>query len=168
MVVIDVTEQKETEAKLSKAIEDANVAYKTQAEFLANMSHEIRTPINGILGMIQLTLMGDDLQADYRDNRLLQRIVQITCFALLTISLISLSWKLVSTRLKKKSQILRRLLKKQLLLRYLRLMLRALSLTSTLVITFLSLFELMDRESSRFLTAYFQTLSSSHPMVVFV
>jgi signal transduction histidine kinase/ActR/RegA family two-component response regulator len=68
MVVIDVTEQKETEAKLSKAIDDANAAYKTQAEFLANMSHEIRTPINGILGMIQLTLMAEDLQADYRDN----------------------------------------------------------------------------------------------------
>ncbi|SCW50942.1 Signal transduction histidine kinase [Eubacterium ruminantium] len=68
MVVIDVTEQKETEGKLSKAIDDANAAYKTQAEFLANMSHEIRTPINGILGMIQLTLMADDLQADYRDN----------------------------------------------------------------------------------------------------
>ncbi|MBE5943588.1 MAG: response regulator [Lachnospiraceae bacterium] len=70
MVVIDVTEQKETENKLSKAIEDANAAYKTQAEFLANMSHEIRTPINGILGMLQLTLMADDLQADYRDNLL--------------------------------------------------------------------------------------------------
>jgi signal transduction histidine kinase/CheY-like chemotaxis protein len=68
MVVIDVTQQKETENKLSKAIEDANAAYKTQAEFLANMSHEIRTPINGILGMLQLTLMADDLQADYRDN----------------------------------------------------------------------------------------------------
>ncbi|MGN0396128.1 MAG: ATP-binding protein [Coprococcus sp.] len=68
MVVIDVTEQKETENKLSKAIVDANAAYKTQAEFLANMSHEIRTPINGILGMLQLTLMADDLQADYRDN----------------------------------------------------------------------------------------------------
>lgn len=70
MVVIDITEQKETENKLSKAIEDANAAYKTQAEFLANMSHEIRTPINGILGMLQLTLMADDLQADYRDNLL--------------------------------------------------------------------------------------------------
>lgn len=68
MVVIDVTSQKETENQLSKAIEDANAAYKTQAEFLANMSHEIRTPINGILGMLQLTLMADDLQADYRDN----------------------------------------------------------------------------------------------------
>lgn len=68
MVVIDVTAQKETENELSKAIEAANAAYKTQAEFLANMSHEIRTPINGILGMLQLTLMADDLQADYRDN----------------------------------------------------------------------------------------------------
>ena len=70
MVIIDITDQKETENKLSKAIEDANAAYKTQAEFLANMSHEIRTPINGILGMLQLTLMADDLQADYRDNLL--------------------------------------------------------------------------------------------------
>lgn len=70
MVVIDVTQQKEVENKLSSAIEDANAAYKTQAEFLANMSHEIRTPINGILGMLQLTLMAEDLQADYRDNLL--------------------------------------------------------------------------------------------------
>lgn len=68
MVIIDITEQKETEMNLSKARDDANVAYKTQAEFLANMSHEIRTPINGILGMLQLTLAEDDLQADYRDN----------------------------------------------------------------------------------------------------
>lgn len=68
MVIIDITELKETETKLSKAIVDANAAYKTQAEFLANMSHEIRTPINGILGMLQLTLAEDDLQADYRDN----------------------------------------------------------------------------------------------------
>ena len=68
MVVIDITDQKETENKLSKAIKDANAAYKTQSEFLANMSHEIRTPINGILGMLQLTLMAEDLQADHRDN----------------------------------------------------------------------------------------------------
>lgn len=68
MVVIDITQQKETENKLSKAIKDANAAYKTQSEFLANMSHEIRTPINGILGMLQLTLMSEDLQADHRDN----------------------------------------------------------------------------------------------------
>lgn len=68
MVVIDITEQKETQNKLSKAIKDANAAYKTQSEFLANMSHEIRTPINGILGMLQLTLMDEELQADHKDN----------------------------------------------------------------------------------------------------
>ena len=68
MVLMDITEEKETQEKLSKAIKDANAAYHTQSEFLANMSHEIRTPINGILGMLQLTLMADDLQDDYRDN----------------------------------------------------------------------------------------------------
>ena len=68
MVLTDITEEKETQEKLSKAIKDANAAYHTQSEFLANMSHEIRTPINGILGMLQLTLMADDLQDDYRDN----------------------------------------------------------------------------------------------------
>lgn len=68
LVVLDVTEQKEAEAKLSKAIEETNAAYKTQGEFLANMSHEIRTPINGILGMLQLTLISNDLTTENRDN----------------------------------------------------------------------------------------------------
>lgn len=68
LVVLDVTEQKEAEAKLSQAIDDANAAYKTQGEFLANMSHEIRTPINGILGMLQLTLISNDLTTEIRDN----------------------------------------------------------------------------------------------------
>ena len=68
MILTDITEQKETQTRLSQAMEDANAAYRTQSEFLANMSHEIRTPINGILGMLQLTLKADDLQADYRDN----------------------------------------------------------------------------------------------------
>ena len=54
MVVIDITDQKDTENKLSKAIVDANAAYKTQAEFLANMSHEIRTPLNAIVGFSDL------------------------------------------------------------------------------------------------------------------
>ena len=54
MVVIDITDQKDTENKLSKAIVDANAAYKTQAEFLANMSHEIRTPLNAIVGFSSL------------------------------------------------------------------------------------------------------------------
>lgn len=41
------------------AKEEAVAANRAKSEFLANMSHEIRTPINGINGMIDLTLMTD-------------------------------------------------------------------------------------------------------------
>jgi len=44
---------------LEKAVEAAEAANKAKSEFLANMSHEIRTPINGITGMIDLTLMSE-------------------------------------------------------------------------------------------------------------
>ena len=118
MVVIDITDQKDTENKLSKAIVDANAAYKTQAEFLANMSHEIRTPINGILGMLQLTLMADDLQADYRDNLVTAKNCADTLLRLINDILDSVSWKQESTRSKKKHLISNRRSRRRLLLRY--------------------------------------------------
>ncbi len=68
LIVLDVTEQKETESKLARSVEETEAAYKTQGEFLANMSHEIRTPINGILGMLQLSLISGDLTTEIRDN----------------------------------------------------------------------------------------------------
>jgi PAS domain S-box-containing protein len=50
MLVRDITQDKENESKLKKAIEHAEQANKAKSEFLANMSHEIRTPMNAILG----------------------------------------------------------------------------------------------------------------------
>ncbi len=50
----DVTEQKEYERKLRKAVDKAEENEKLKTSFLANMSHEIRTPMNGIMGFADL------------------------------------------------------------------------------------------------------------------
>jgi len=53
-IVRDVSQLKETEAKLLDALTKAEAASQAKSEFLSSMSHEIRTPMNVILGISEV------------------------------------------------------------------------------------------------------------------
>jgi PAS domain S-box-containing protein len=51
---VDVTDQKQLEARMAAAKAEAEAAAQVKAEFLANMSHELRTPLTSIIGFTGL------------------------------------------------------------------------------------------------------------------
>jgi len=65
--MLDISERKRREQELERARMVAEEASKAKSQFLQNMSHEIRTPINGMMGMINLTLQSD-LSERQREN----------------------------------------------------------------------------------------------------
>lgn len=60
IIIRDITERKEYEKRLIKAMRDANTANASKSEFLATISHELRTPLNAIIGFNQCVLIGMD------------------------------------------------------------------------------------------------------------
>lgn len=67
VALLDESVRKKREQALEEAREAAEAIARAKDQFMANMSHEIRTPINGLNGMIDLTLR-TNLTKEQREN----------------------------------------------------------------------------------------------------
>ena len=54
VLIQDISQRKEAEERLARAMMDAEQANRAKSAFLATMSHEIRTPMNGVIGMVEI------------------------------------------------------------------------------------------------------------------
>lgn len=68
VVFSNITNRKENENRLKKAIADAKSANHSKSVFLANMSHELRTPLNAILGFTSLLIKSNKIENSEKEN----------------------------------------------------------------------------------------------------
>ena len=68
----DISDKKQIEQALQKAVLEANQANSAKSSFIANMSHEIRTPLNGIIGFAELA--ADDYNDPEKTRSYLEKI----------------------------------------------------------------------------------------------
>ena len=62
-VLRDISERKDAEKALIKALADADAAAEAKSQFLANMSHELRTPLTSIIGFSDLLSKDENISA---------------------------------------------------------------------------------------------------------
>ena len=70
----ELSERKQTEAKLTQSNQQLAHATRLKDEFLANMSHELRTPLNAILGMTEALEEGAFEQINDKQRKALETI----------------------------------------------------------------------------------------------
>ncbi len=80
-LVLDITDTISRENDLREARDNAQAADRAKSTFLAKMSHELRTPMNGVVGMAELLLEGEEDD----ERRLFARTIKSSGEALLEI-----------------------------------------------------------------------------------
>lgn len=97
IIIRDITERKEYEKRLIKAMHEAKAANASKSEFLATISHELRTPLNAIIGFNQCLAMEMDGPLNESQKESLKKIEK-SSFHLLNLINDLLDWSKIEAK----------------------------------------------------------------------